>query len=142
MLFFFIKVPGLLRIAKKLKIDCVPAVVGFNFGCRGAMPMTQGYVVCEEHEDTLRCAWEQEQIEAVRRAKDKRDKRIWGNWRKLIRGVLIKEKIASKYDMNNSNDDDNNSDDEDGSNDKKNKNKVPAKRLGKNIKNNVKKRKV
>ncbi|XP_057335565.1 DNA repair protein complementing XP-C cells homolog [Microplitis mediator] len=137
-----IDLPGLLRLAKKLKIDCVPAVVGFNFGCRGAMPMTQGYVVCEEHEDTLRDAWEQEQIDAVKRAKDKRDKRIWGNWRKLIRGVLIKEKIAIKYDMNNSNDDDNNDNDEDESNDKKNKNKVPAKRLGKNIKNNVKKRKV
>ncbi|CAG5074121.1 Similar to Xpc: DNA repair protein complementing XP-C cells homolog (Drosophila melanogaster) [Cotesia congregata] len=132
-----IDLPGLARIAKKLKIDCAQAVVGFNFGCRGAMPMTQGYIVCEEHEETIRDAWTQEQVEAEKRAKEKRDKRIWGNWKKLIRGVLIKEKIAYKYNMNDSQEDKDDSLDGD-FDDQDKKNKVPGK---KTKSNSIKKRK-
>lgn len=87
------------RVARKLGIDCSPAVTGFNFGCRGALPAFEGFVVCEEFEDTLREAWEQEQIEAAKRAKEKRDKRVWGNWRKLIRGLMIRESLALKYEF-------------------------------------------
>ncbi|XP_011298002.1 DNA repair protein complementing XP-C cells homolog [Fopius arisanus] len=94
-----IDLPGLNRIAKKLHIDCAPACVGFNFGCRGALPAFEGFVVAEEHEDTLREAWEEEQIAAAKRAKEKREKRIWGNWRKLIRGLMIKQRLAVKYDL-------------------------------------------
>lgn len=107
----FILVPGLARVAKKLKIDCVPAIVGFQFGGRGAMPMNQGFVVCEEFEDIVREAWEKEQIEIEKRAKEKRYKRIWGNWRKLIRGLLIREKVKAKY-LSVDDDDDFNEDDE------------------------------
>lgn len=90
-------VPGLNRIARKLNIDCVPAVVGFNFGGMGAVPAIEGSVVCEEYEDTLREAWEAEQIEAAKRAAEKREKRIYGNWRKLIRGLRIRERIRQQY---------------------------------------------
>lgn len=92
-------VPGLNKVARKLGIDCSPAVVGFNFGCRGALPAFEGFVVCEEFEETLRKAWDEEQIEAEKRANEKREKRIWGNWRKLIRGLLIRERLAEKYDF-------------------------------------------
>ncbi|CAL1676343.1 unnamed protein product [Lasius platythorax] len=94
-----INLPGLNRIARKLNIDCATAVVGFNFGCMGAVPATEGYVVCAEYEDTLREAWETEQVEAVKRAVEKREKRIYGNWRKLIKGLLIREKLLQKYEF-------------------------------------------
>ena len=81
-------------------IDCVPAVVGFNFGGRGALPAFEGYVVCEEFEDTLREAWEAEQIEARKRAKEKRLKRIYGNWKKLVKGLFIRERLAARYAFN------------------------------------------
>jgi len=92
-------VPGLNRIARKLNIDCATAVVGFNFGCMGAVPAIEGYVVCAEYEDTLREAWEIEQVEAAKRATEKREKRIYGNWKKLIKGLLIKEKLSQKYEF-------------------------------------------
>ncbi|CAL7942086.1 unnamed protein product [Xylocopa violacea] len=92
-----INLPGLNRIARKLNIDCAPAVVGFNFGCMGAVPAIEGYVVCSEYEDTLREAWEAEQVEAARRAKEKREKRVYGNWKRLIQGLLIRERLAAKY---------------------------------------------
>jgi len=95
---FFI-VPGLNRIARKLNIDCATAVVGFNFGSMGAVPAIEGYVVCAEYEDTLREAWESEQIEAAKRAAEKAKKKIYANWRKLIKGLLIREKLSQKYDF-------------------------------------------
>jgi xeroderma pigmentosum group C-complementing protein len=90
-------VPALNRIARKLNIDCAPACVGFNFGCRGALPAFEGFIVCEEYEDTLREAWEDEQREAQKRAQVKREKRIYGNWKKLIKSLLIRERLATKY---------------------------------------------
>ncbi|XP_015121057.1 DNA repair protein complementing XP-C cells homolog [Diachasma alloeum] len=107
-----IDLPGLNRIARKLKIDCAPACVGFNFGCRGALPAFEGFIVPEEHEDILREAWEEEQVAAAKRAREKRDKRIWGNWRKLIRGLMIRERLAAKYEFKADDDDD--GDDEEG----------------------------
>ncbi|OAD60084.1 DNA repair protein complementing XP-C cells like protein [Eufriesea mexicana] len=89
----------LYRIARKLNIDCAPAVVGFNFGPMGAVPAIEGYVVCSEYEDTLREAWEAEQIEAAKRAKEKREKRVYGNWKKLIHGLFIRERLAAKYEF-------------------------------------------
>lgn len=55
--------------------------------------------MCAEYEDTLRDAWETEQIEAAKRAADKAKKKIYANWRKLIKGLLIREKLSQKYDF-------------------------------------------
>ncbi|KOC67990.1 DNA repair protein complementing XP-C cells like protein [Habropoda laboriosa] len=92
-----INLPALNRIARKLNIDCAPAVVGFNFGSMGAVPALEGYVVCTEYEDTLREAWEAEQVEAIKRAKEKQEKRVYGNWKRLIHGLLIRERLIAKY---------------------------------------------
>ena len=39
----------------------------------------------------------QEQEEAERREKEKREKRIYGNWKRLIKGLLIRERLEEKY---------------------------------------------
>ena len=52
-------------MAKRLGIDCAPAMVGWDYHCGGSHPVFEGYVVCEEFEDTLMDAWE-----AVRRDSD------------------------------------------------------------------------
>lgn len=92
-----LRLPGLLRIANKLKIDCVPAVVGFDGPCGGAHPVMDGFVVCSEFKDILIDAWNQEQ--QVQREKEFQNKqqRVIGNWKKLIRGLMIKNKIKMKY---------------------------------------------
>lgn len=35
--------------------------------------------------------------ESARRAEEKREKRIYGNWRRLIRGLIIRENLRMKY---------------------------------------------
>lgn len=95
----WLKLPGLPRIANKLGIDCAAAVVGFDNHCGsyGAHPVMDGFIVCEEHAETLQMAWEEEQENARRRDEDKRQKRIWDNWRRLLKATLIREKLRVKY---------------------------------------------
>jgi hypothetical protein len=57
--FCFVTVPGLNRVARKLGIDCAPAVIGFDFHCGGSHPVLDGFIVCEEYQDTLLDAWNQ-----------------------------------------------------------------------------------
>ncbi|XP_043229195.1 DNA repair protein complementing XP-C cells homolog isoform X1 [Amphibalanus amphitrite] len=94
-----LNVEGLSRVAKRLGIDCAPAMVGWDYHCGGSHPVFEGYVVCEEFEDTLMDAWEADQREARRRQREKREKRILDNWRRLVRGLLIRQRLARKYDF-------------------------------------------
>lgn len=95
----WLKLPGIVRVAHKLGIDCAPAVVGFdtNCGSYGAHPVIDGHIVCEEHAETLQIAWEEEQRNAHTREQDKRLKKIWDNWRRLIKAAMIREKLRVKY---------------------------------------------
>lgn len=65
----------------------------------GAVPALEGSVVCSEFEDTLREAWEAEQAEAEKRAREKQEKRVYGNWKRLIQGLKIRERLAIKYEF-------------------------------------------
>lgn len=95
----FYVVPGLNKVAKKLNIDCASALVGFDFHGGWNHPVYDGYVVCEEFADQLVAAWDMEQEELERKEQEKIDKRVYGNWRKLIRGLLIRERLKAKYDF-------------------------------------------
>lgn len=96
----WLKLPGLPRVANKLGIDCAAAVVGFDNHCGGgygAHPVMDGFIVCEEHADTLRIAWEEQQENGRRREEEKRTKRIWDNWKRLLKAAMIREKLRVKY---------------------------------------------
>lgn len=56
-------------------------------------------MVCEEFERILIKAWEEDQTAAEKRANERREQRIFGNWRKLIRGMMIKQRLAAKYEV-------------------------------------------
>ena len=88
------------RVARKLGIDAAPALVGFDSHTGGSHPVYDGYVVCEEFEETLLDAWNAEQDEKARRELEKREKRVRDNWRRLIRGLLIRARLEKKYKRN------------------------------------------
>ena len=56
---WYILVPGLMRVAKKLDIDCAQAMIGFDFSGGGSHPVFDGVIVCQEFEKTLMEAWEE-----------------------------------------------------------------------------------
>ncbi|KAL0273232.1 UNVERIFIED_CONTAM: hypothetical protein PYX00_005958 [Menopon gallinae] len=93
----YLQIPGLNKIAKKLGIDCAPAVTGFEFHMRASHPVVDGFVVCEEFKDVLLDAWNKEIDESNRKSEEKRLKRIYDNWKRLIRGLRIRERLKVKY---------------------------------------------
>ncbi|ERE66658.1 putative DNA repair protein complementing XP-C cell isoform 1 [Cricetulus griseus] len=89
--------PNLHRVARKLGIDCVQAITGFDFHGGYCHPVTDGYIVCEEFKDVLQAAWENEQDIIEKKEKEKKEKRVLGNWKLLVRGLLIRERLQLRY---------------------------------------------
>ncbi|KAJ3648239.1 hypothetical protein Zmor_020057 [Zophobas morio] len=94
-----LKLPGLNKVARKLNIDCAPALTGFDFHGGWNHPTYDGFIVCEEFADILVAAWDVEQEEIEKREQEKIDKRVYGNWKRLIRGLLIRERLKAKYEF-------------------------------------------
>ncbi|XP_013104494.2 DNA repair protein complementing XP-C cells homolog isoform X1 [Stomoxys calcitrans] len=94
-----IRLPGLNRICKKLGVDCANAVVGFDFHQGACHPTYDGFVICEEFQDQVTAAWYQDQEDQERKEQEKYEARVYGNWKKLIRGLLIRERLKLKYDF-------------------------------------------
>ncbi|XP_043444160.1 DNA repair protein complementing XP-C cells isoform X2 [Prionailurus bengalensis] len=65
-----LNLPNLHRIARKLDIDCVQAITGFDFHKGYSHPITDGYIVCEEYKDVLLAAWENEQALIEKKEKE------------------------------------------------------------------------
>ncbi|CAG2229047.1 XPC [Mytilus edulis] len=92
-----LKLPGLNKVAKKLDIDCVAAMTGWDTHCGYSHPLLDGFVVCEEYKDILLAAWDEDQEIQKQKEIEKREKRVIQNWRLLTKGLLIKEKLKRKY---------------------------------------------
>lgn len=100
-----LQVPGLNKVAKKLNIDCVPAMVGWDTHCGFSHPLLDGFIVCEEDKDILLAAWDEDQEIQKQREKEKREKRVYDNWKLLIKGILIKDRLQRRYDLDAKNED-------------------------------------
>ena len=59
--------------------------------------MFDGYVVCEENAEALMDAWNQEQEIKQKREQEKREKRVLDNWKRLVKGLMFREKMRAKY---------------------------------------------
>ncbi|KAM6214464.1 DNA repair protein complementing XP-C cells isoform 2-T2 [Rhynchocyon petersi] len=92
-----LNLPNLHRVARKLNIDCVQAVTGFDFHGGYSHPVTDGYIICEEYRDVLLDAWEKEQTLIEKKEKEKKEKRALGNWKLLTKGLLIRERLKLRY---------------------------------------------
>ncbi|XP_068187390.1 DNA repair protein complementing XP-C cells [Antennarius striatus] len=96
-----LRLPNLHRVAKKLDVDAASAVTGFDFHGGYSHAVTDGYIVCEEHEEILRAAWVEEQELQKQKEKEKREKRANSNWTLLVKGLLIREKLKQRYSKKN-----------------------------------------
>ncbi|XP_017323869.1 DNA repair protein complementing XP-C cells isoform X1 [Ictalurus punctatus] len=92
-----VHLPNLNRVARKLDLDCAPAVTGFDFHGGHSHAVTDGYIICKEHEEILKAAWENEQEIQRKKEKEKREKRALANWKLLVKGLLIKERLQRRY---------------------------------------------
>ncbi|XP_072536954.1 DNA repair protein complementing XP-C cells [Salminus brasiliensis] len=92
-----LRLPSLHRVARKLDLDCAAAVTGFDYHGGYAHAVNDGYIVCEEHQEILKAAWENEQEIQKKKEEEKREKRAVSNWTLLVKGLLIKERLQRRY---------------------------------------------
>lgn len=92
-----LQLPNLNRVCKKMGVDCAQAVIGFDFHGGSSHPTFDGFVVCEEFADEVIEKWEIDVEEQARKEQEKRDARIYGNWKKLIKGLFIRERLKRKF---------------------------------------------
>ncbi|XP_028906606.1 DNA repair protein complementing XP-C cells isoform X1 [Ornithorhynchus anatinus] len=92
-----LKLPNLHRVAHILGIDCVQAITGFEFYGGYSHPITDGYIVCEEHKEILIAAWVNEQEIIKQKESEKREKKILNKWVMLMKGLLIRERLKVRY---------------------------------------------
>ncbi|XP_060076866.1 DNA repair protein complementing XP-C cells-like [Ylistrum balloti] len=95
----YLKVPGLNKVAKKLGVDCVPAMLGWDTHCGFSHPVLEGFVVCEEYKDILLAAWDEDQEIQRQKEAEKKEKRVIANWKLLTKGLLIKDKLKARFDL-------------------------------------------
>lgn len=95
-----LKLPGLVRIARKLNIDCAPAMIGFDGNWGNTHPVFDGVVVCEEFCEILIAAWEEDKEIQEQKDREKKEKKIYDNWKRLIKKLLARERIKNKYCVN------------------------------------------
>uniref|UniRef100_A0A0R3RVZ3 Fe2OG dioxygenase domain-containing protein n=1 Tax=Elaeophora elaphi TaxID=1147741 RepID=A0A0R3RVZ3_9BILA len=92
-----LRLNGLLAISRQLDIDCVPAVVGWEFHKGGNHPILDGCIVLKQHEKILHEAWkefhEKKQVAAEKRRKE----RALKNWRRLVKGMITMKKVRAKF---------------------------------------------
>lgn len=53
--------------------------------------------MCKEFEEKVVDAWNRDRDEMERKEQEKIEKRVYGNWKKLIKGLLIRERLKIKY---------------------------------------------
>ena len=92
-----IPINGMQSVIRKSGIDAAPAMVGWDFSSGGSHPVFDGYIVCQENAEALMDAWNQEQEVKAKRDRDKREKRVLDNWKRLVKGLMFREKMRLKY---------------------------------------------
>nr|XP_024216738.1 DNA repair protein complementing XP-C cells [Halyomorpha halys] len=92
-----IQVPGLMKIAQKLNIDCAHAVIGWQHHSGLSHPLIDGVVVAKEYQDVLLDAWNADVDFCENRYSMKRKVRAKMNWLKICKSLLIKEHLKKKY---------------------------------------------
>jgi xeroderma pigmentosum group C-complementing protein len=88
---------GTVRICKKLEIDYAEAVTGFEFGKKMAIPVVEGVVVAEEHEQAVRAGWEEYAEQQRVKEEGKLEKAVLNLWRRMLMGLRIRERVSDTY---------------------------------------------
>ncbi|XP_055547656.1 DNA repair protein complementing XP-C cells-like [Wyeomyia smithii] len=92
-----LKQSNISKICRRLNVDYATAVVGFGVHAGGNHPVFEGIVICKEFEEQVLQEYERDKTEQEQRKHQQREKTIYANWRKLIKGLLIRNRLKNKY---------------------------------------------
>ena len=85
--------PRIASIARKLGVDHGEAMVGFEVKHGRSVPRFEGIVVTAENADWVLEAYQQREKELKEKADAKRWERVAFNWRRLVRGAVVRSDI-------------------------------------------------
>jgi len=89
---------GIAQVAKRLGIDYADAITDIDFAGAHYVPSINGIVVLKENADIILSKYRYFEKERERKLQEKRVKRIYGNWRRLIKKLITREELREKYD--------------------------------------------
>ncbi|XP_058823917.1 uncharacterized protein LOC131684791 [Topomyia yanbarensis] len=89
------------KICRKMNVDYATAVVGFGVHAGGNHPVFDGIVICKEFEQRVLEEYEREKVEQELRKHQRREKTIYDNWKRLIRGLLVRNRLKCRYNFDN-----------------------------------------
>ncbi|XP_038073075.1 DNA repair protein complementing XP-C cells homolog [Patiria miniata] len=92
-----LQIPGLHRVAQKIGVDCAPAMVGWDYHGGFCHPVFDGFVVCKEFTDILLDNWEKDNAEREHKLNQKKRIRAEKNWKTLVTGLLIRERLNDRF---------------------------------------------
>jgi len=92
-----LRLPGIFQVARRMDLEAVPAVVGWEFAGCNNIPILDGCVVLQKDEELLRSAWQEMARNKAQKYAKKISDRIWQNWRKIIKGKILLEKIRNEF---------------------------------------------
>ena len=85
------------KIAKRLSIPYAPCLIGFENSRQGRVPVIRGIVVHSHNADILNEAKFEMQSFDLEQENSKRMKTVYGRWKRLIVGLLTKERLEREY---------------------------------------------
>ncbi|KAG0003905.1 hypothetical protein BGZ79_010827 [Entomortierella chlamydospora] len=88
---------GIGKVARLLGVDYVEAVTGFEFQSRKSVPVIQGIIVPTEQAELVLDAYYEIEHQRDQVAHKKKRIEVLKRWRKLIKGVLIRARLAEEY---------------------------------------------
>ena len=80
----------------------IPKYIEINFNSFDAHggfshAVIDGWVVCQEHEETVLAAYQEEEVRNNLKMIAKQQERVWGNWKRIIKSLQIREHLKFKY---------------------------------------------
>eukprot|EP00347_Sterkiella_histriomuscorum_P000058 403377346 len=95
-----IDIPKAALICKKLEIDFVPAVIGFEKGGNGkSHPCVSGVVTFKQHHQQVLDEYKKLAEQSKKRQQENITKKAKKAWKDLLRSILVKKYISSTYDV-------------------------------------------
>ena len=85
--------PRIASIARKLGVDHGEAMVGFDIKHGRSVPRFEGIVVHKDNAQWVLEAYQAREKEVREKAEAKRWERVSFNWRRLVRGMMVRNKI-------------------------------------------------
>ncbi|KAL9270771.1 DNA repair protein RAD4-like protein [Drosera capensis] len=92
-----LRLPRLVRVAKRLGIDFAPAMVGFEFRNGRSFPVYEGLVICSEFKEAILESYAEEESRREEEEKKRAERAAISRWYQLLSSMMTRQKLNDSY---------------------------------------------